>query len=87
MTTAILINVALAGAILAIVLSIKAWAIRTQHHDHIHFAGSVDRPTPAPADAIRVAEHRHSDGRIPARHTRPAHAQRVTSRRAVGAED
>jgi hypothetical protein len=87
MTTAILINIALAGAILAIVLSIKAWAIRTQHHDSIHFAGSVDRATPAPADAIRVAEPSHSDGRIPARHARPAHGHRVPSRRVVAAED
>jgi hypothetical protein len=89
MTTAILINVVLAGAILAIVLSIKAWAIRTQHHDGIHFAGSqrIEPGTPAPGDAIRVAEPRHSDGRTPARHARPVHGQRGFSRRAVGAED
>lgn len=86
MTTAILINIALAGAILAIVLSIKAWAIRTQHHDSSHFAGSVDR-TPTPADAIRVAEPSHGDGRIAARRARPVRGQRSISRRPVGAED
>jgi hypothetical protein len=89
MTTAILINVVLAAAILAIVLSIKAWSIRTQHHDSIHFAERrrVDRPTPASADAIRVAEPRHSDGRTPARRGRPVYGQHSRAGRAISAED
>lgn len=34
MTTAILINAILAVAILAAIVGMKIWAIRTQHHDH-----------------------------------------------------
>jgi hypothetical protein len=75
MTTAILINAILAVAILATIVGLKIWAIRTQHHDRI---GAAERRL-----GLERRAHAH---RAHAARTHAAHEEhRSAERRAAAA--
>lgn len=65
MTTALIINIFLAGALLAIVFAMKLWAIRTQHRDGIPAVESQrqDGMGPAARHGTRAAEPMRHDRR------------------------
>lgn len=62
MTIAIIINVVLAAAILATILGMKLWAIRSQHHD---VPGAAEGRV-AVEDARRAHRSRSAHARRPA---------------------